>query len=69
MWPRSPARPRQGPAKRNRKTSARDVVLANEFGVGFLAGSTVQSEPCYDRMLRRANKLRMALGGKPGTAN
>lgn len=44
-------------------------MLANEFGVGFLAGSTVQSEPCYDRMLRRANKLRMALGGKPGTAN
>ena len=28
-----------------------------------------QSEPRYDRMLRRANKLRMALGGEPGTAN
>jgi hypothetical protein len=27
-----------------------------------------QSEPRYDRMLRRANKLRMALGGEPGTA-
>jgi hypothetical protein len=28
-----------------------------------------QSEPRYDRMLRRANKLRMALGGEPGTAH
>mgnify|MGYP003135067134 FL=1 len=28
-----------------------------------------QSEPRYDRMLRRANKLRTALGGEPGTAN
>ena len=28
-----------------------------------------QSEERYDRMLRRANKLRMALGGEPGTAN
>ncbi len=27
-----------------------------------------QSEPRYDRMLRRANKLRTALGGEPGTA-
>jgi hypothetical protein len=27
-----------------------------------------QSEPRCDRMLRRANKLRMALGGEPGTA-
>ena len=27
-----------------------------------------QSEARYDRMLRRANKLRMALGGEPGTA-
>jgi hypothetical protein len=27
-----------------------------------------QSEPRHDRMLRRANKLRMALGGEPGTA-
>jgi hypothetical protein len=29
---------------------------------------TSQSEPRYDRMLRRANKLRTALGGEPGTA-
>lgn len=28
-----------------------------------------QSEPRYDRMLRRANKLRMALGGEPGAAH
>ncbi|UWR32508.1 hypothetical protein K3759_11120 [Sulfitobacter sp. W027] len=28
-----------------------------------------QSEPRYDRMLRRANKLRVALGGEPGTVN
>lgn len=28
-----------------------------------------QSEVDYDRMLRRANKLRMALGGEPGTAH
>jgi hypothetical protein len=28
-----------------------------------------QSEPRYDRMLRRANKLRHALGGDAGTAN
>ncbi|MGH1464773.1 MAG: hypothetical protein ACRBBQ_05390 [Cognatishimia sp.] len=27
-----------------------------------------QSEARYNRMLRRANKLRMALGGEPGTA-
>jgi hypothetical protein len=27
-----------------------------------------QSEPRYDRMLRRAQKLRMALGGEPGAA-
>lgn len=27
-----------------------------------------QSEPRYDRLLRRANKLRMELGGEPGTA-
>jgi hypothetical protein len=30
---------------------------------------TSQSEPRYDRMLRRANKLRMALGGEPGIAH
>jgi hypothetical protein len=30
---------------------------------------TSQSEPRYDRMLRRANKLRRALGGEAGTAN
>jgi hypothetical protein len=29
---------------------------------------TSQSEAHYDRMLRRANKLCMSLGGKPGTA-
>jgi hypothetical protein len=28
-----------------------------------------QSEERYDRMLRRANKLRVALGGEAGTAN
>ena len=28
-----------------------------------------QSEDRHDRMLRRANKLRIALGGKPGTAH
>ncbi|MEP4981587.1 hypothetical protein [Ascidiaceihabitans sp.] len=28
-----------------------------------------QSETRYDRMLRRENKLRMALGGEPGTAH
>ena len=28
-----------------------------------------QSEARYDRMLRRANKLRVALGGEPGTAH
>ncbi len=28
-----------------------------------------QSEAHYDRMLRRANKLRMALGGEPGAAH
>ncbi|MFW2545670.1 hypothetical protein ACN2XU_23870 [Primorskyibacter sp. 2E107] len=28
-----------------------------------------QSEARFDRMLRRANKLRTALGGNPGTAN
>lgn len=30
---------------------------------------TSQSEARYDRMLRRANKLRMELGGEPGTAS
>ena len=30
---------------------------------------TSQSEPHYDRMLRRANKLRCELGGEPGTAH
>lgn len=29
---------------------------------------TSQSEPSHDRMLRRANKLRKALGGEPGPA-
>ena len=28
-----------------------------------------QSDARYDRMLRRANKLRMSLGGEPGTAH
>jgi hypothetical protein len=30
---------------------------------------TSQSEARYDRMSRRANKLRMALGGEPGSAH
>ncbi len=34
----------------------------------YNVGYSSQSEPRYDRMLRRANKLRMALGGEPGTA-
>ncbi|MDF1669201.1 MAG: hypothetical protein P1U83_06275 [Roseovarius sp.] len=32
-------------------------------------GYSSQSVERYDRMLRRANNLRMALGGEPGTAN
>lgn len=32
-------------------------------------GYSSQSEARYDRMLRRANKLRVALGGEPGTAH
>ncbi|UWR13614.1 hypothetical protein [Sulfitobacter sp. M368] len=32
-------------------------------------GYSSQSEARYDRMLRRANKLRIALGGEPGTAH
>ena len=28
-----------------------------------------QSEPAHERLLRRANKLRMSLGGEPGTAS
>jgi len=32
-------------------------------------GYSSQSEVRYDRMLRRANKLRMALGGEPGSAH
>lgn len=28
-----------------------------------------RSEQPYDRLLRRANKLRQAMGGEPGTAN
>ena len=35
------------------------------YGIAY----TSQSEPRYDRMLRRANKLRKELGGKPGTAH
>ncbi len=34
------------------------------YNVGYAS----QTEARYDRMLRRANKLRMALGGEPGTA-
>ena len=35
------------------------------YGIAYAS----QSEPRYDRMLRRANKLRIALGGEPGTSN
>ena len=35
----------------------------------YRIGYSSQSEPRCDRMLRRANKLRMALGGEPGTAH
>lgn len=35
------------------------------YNIGYAS----QSEPRYDRMLRRANKLRQALGGEPGTAH
>lgn len=35
----------------------------------YRVGYSSQSEARYDRMLRRANKLRMALGGEPGTAH
>ncbi|SFS45441.1 hypothetical protein SAMN04488040_0413 [Sulfitobacter marinus] len=35
------------------------------YGIAYAS----QSEPRYDRMLRRANKLRTALGGEPGTAH
>lgn len=35
----------------------------------YNVGYTSQSQARYDRMLRRANRLRMALGGEPGTAN
>ncbi len=32
-------------------------------------GYASQSEPRYDRILRRANKVRTALAGEPGTAH
>lgn len=35
----------------------------------YRIGYASQSEARHDRMLRRANKLRMALGGEPGTAH
>jgi hypothetical protein len=35
------------------------------YGISYSS----QSEARYDRMLRRANKLRIALGGEPGTVN
>jgi hypothetical protein len=35
----------------------------------YKIGYSSQSEARYDRMLRRANKLRLGLGGEPGTAH
>jgi hypothetical protein len=48
----------------DRAGSGRYFLCRHCYNVAYAS----QSEPRYDRMLRRANKLRMALGGEPGTA-
>ena len=59
----------------NRRHCGRRVGKLFSGGRYFLCrhcypiGYSSQSEAHYDRMLRRANKLRTALGGEPGTAH
>ncbi|MEP3946679.1 hypothetical protein [Ascidiaceihabitans sp.] len=62
------------PGMKNGRSCNRRVAKLYSGGKYFLCRSCYnisyasQSEPRYDRMLRRANKLRMELGGEPGTA-